>query len=132
MPALNSTPVKLHSFRMFGQNFSSRIATADIKRQGELPRMRPNTKNQREFLLKMGGNTNIFKSASLKLRKTENAHGVLHAKTGVAPASATASAVALNVNDGQITASPGHGTFLSSQDEHRLGPGRAPMAEMAR
>jgi allantoinase len=34
--------------------------------------------------------------------------------------------------EGEITASPGHGAFLSSQDEHRLGPGTAAMAEMAR
>lgn len=34
--------------------------------------------------------------------------------------------------EGEITAAPGQGTFLSSQDEHRLGHGQAPVAEMAR
>ena len=34
--------------------------------------------------------------------------------------------------DGEITASPGHGMFLSSQDEHTLGASRAPTAGMAR
>jgi hypothetical protein len=34
----------------------------------ELPRMRPNTKNQREFLLKMGGDTNVFILSSVKRR----------------------------------------------------------------
>jgi allantoinase len=33
--------------------------------------------------------------------------------------------------DGEITAPPGHGTFLSSQDEHALGSRSAPVAEMA-
>jgi dihydroorotase-like cyclic amidohydrolase len=34
--------------------------------------------------------------------------------------------------EGEITAAPGQGKFLSSQDEHRLGHGQAPVAEMAR
>jgi hypothetical protein len=36
---------------------------------GELPRMRPNTKNQREFLLKMGGDTNVFPPTMAKRQK---------------------------------------------------------------
>lgn len=34
--------------------------------------------------------------------------------------------------DGEITAPPGHGEFLSSQDKHRLEPLPGPLAEMAR
>jgi dihydroorotase-like cyclic amidohydrolase len=34
--------------------------------------------------------------------------------------------------EGEITAEPGHGTFLSSQDEHRLAAAPARIAEMAR
>jgi allantoinase len=34
--------------------------------------------------------------------------------------------------EGEITVSPGHGMFLSSQDDHRLGSSAVAMAEMAR
>jgi allantoinase len=34
--------------------------------------------------------------------------------------------------DGEISVSPGHGMFLSSQDKHRLGSSPAPMAETTR
>ena len=36
--------------------------------QSEFPRMKPNTKNQREFLLKAGGDTNIFKVETVTRR----------------------------------------------------------------